>query len=159
MPTNHSRNGFFLRSIVALLLVTASAKLVSATSSAHLADYPDPLLGLSNRHTLLVVATVEAGVIAALLSRIPTSLKYLSSAWLGGSFLLYRCALSILNPAIPCKCLGNLTERLHIDSRLAGWILTGVAVYLLFGGIYLFLRSQSPKNSSSEPRSTIAPGL
>ena len=45
----------FIRTSVLLLLLTSGAKLLSATSSGHIVEYPDPLLGLSNRQNKILI--------------------------------------------------------------------------------------------------------
>lgn len=126
----------FKTSVVALLVLTATAKLLSASGTAHVLGYPDPIFGLSNRYLLLWVAAAESAVIAMLLSKAPNPFKFLGTAWLGGNFLLYRLALAVLKPGAPCKCLGTVTERLHVNERLASTCLTVISAYLLVGGLY-----------------------
>jgi hypothetical protein len=120
------------------LILTAAAKLFSTMGDAHILDYPDPLLGLSNRGVLTGVAAVELAVVACLASRMATPSKHLSLAWLGGNFLLYRFALALLKPGTPCKCLGSLTEKLHIDTRAATSGLTFISGFLLLGGLWFY---------------------
>ena len=131
----------FLYLAAALLLLTAMAKLVSLSGDAHVMDYPDPLLGLSNRQTLLLVAGIELVMAGCMVSRLALPLKYLCAAWLGGEFLIYRLALAVLKPGTPCKCLGTLTGQLHISERTAGWALTFIAAYLVFGALWFFALS------------------
>jgi hypothetical protein len=132
----------FTRLSSGILLVTAVAKLLSTASDAPIMDYPDPLLGVSNRHALCIVAAIELVIVAFLFSKVAAPLKYLSTAWLGGSFLLYRMALAILKPGTPCKCLGTMTAKLHVDDRMAGLMLTLISCYLVAGGLWLFAGSR-----------------
>ena len=145
-PSLHAGFGtFFPRSGAVLLAVTAGAKLLSGVGgNTQALDFPDPLLGLSNRETLILVAAIELGIMAGLVSRISAPMKYLLAAWLGGNFLLYRLALMILQPGQPCKCLGALTEKIHLDDRTAGLLLTLISLYLMAGGLWLYFRHPRP---------------
>ena len=127
----------FVRLGAIVLILTATAKLLSASGTAHILDLPDPLLGLENRQELWLVAALELSVAGLLCSRALRPIKCLAAAWLGGSFLLYRVALALLKPGARCKCLGTLAERLHLDDRTAGVILTSIAAFLLVGGLWL----------------------
>jgi hypothetical protein len=133
-----AQKGFVVLSSV-ILSLTAAAKLVSTTGHARILDYPDPLLAISNRSVLTGVAVIELAVVACLMSKLPQPIKYLAAAWLGGNFLLYRLALAVLKPGTPCKCLGTITEQLHIDDRAAGLILSLISLYLLTGGFWLYV--------------------
>jgi hypothetical protein len=83
------------------------------------------------------------GVLGCVLSRLPRAFKHLALVCLGGQFLLYRIALALLKPGTACKCLGTLTEKLHVDDRTAGLFLTVLSLYLVVGGAWFYFRRQS----------------
>ena len=136
-----NREQLFQRSAAVLLVLTATAKLYSVSGTAHILEFPDPLLGLPNRYVLMIVAGVELAVIAGVISRLPGQIKHLMVGWLGCNFLVYRVALVVLKPGTYCKCLGTLGERMHLDDRLVSHVLTGIALYLALGGIGFYLNN------------------
>jgi hypothetical protein len=130
----------FTMPAAALLLITAIAKLFSMSSNAAVLELSDPLFGYSNRMLLLLVAAAECAVAGCLIIRVPALYKYLCAAWIGGNFLLYRLALALIAPGRPCKCLGALTDKIRVSDKTAGIILTIISIYLLAGGLWLYLR-------------------
>jgi hypothetical protein len=140
MPKRRPEFKTFTRLACALLLITAVAKLITVSSRSSILELSDPLLGYSNRTMLLLVAAAESAVAASLIVRIPALYKYLCAAWIGGHFLLYRLALALIAPGRPCKCLGTLTDKIRISDKTAGIILTIISIYLLVGGLWLYLR-------------------
>ena len=125
----------FRFSAASLLLLTACAKLFSATGHAALLEFPDPLLGIRNRELLILVGLVELAVVAGLLSGLTIRAKHLLLVWLSSNFVLYRLAFYSLNLGRPCPCLGTLTEKLHLSAHVVNWALSGVVVYLLLGSV------------------------
>ena len=59
---------FFIFSVVVILLLSAVAKLVSATGTAKILSRRDPLIGLSYRRVLLLGAVIESVTVVALLA-------------------------------------------------------------------------------------------
>jgi len=108
---------------------------------------------------LLIMATVELLTAACLLLKRAAPFKYLCAAWLGGNFLLYRLALTLLKPGMPCKCLGTITDTLHISNRLAGLLLTAVALYLLLGGLWSYARLKRSARRGGEIDSVSAQAI
>lgn len=131
----------FQYSVVGMLLLTAAIKVYSASGKAHILDFPDPLMGLPNRSAMLIVATIELIITASLISRMHGQVKHLLVAWLGCNFLLYRLALAILKPGTYCKCLGTLTDNLHLNERAVGYVLTVAALYLVIGSMGFYLHN------------------
>jgi hypothetical protein len=139
------------------LLLTASAKLLSAAGNAHILDFADPLLGIANRQVLYLIAAFELAIAGALNSRIAVSVKCLCAVWLGGSFLLYRGALALIKPGTPCKCLGTLTDWLHVDERFASLVLVWFAFYLLAGGLWHYFNTGLAREQTSRPNTSRGP--
>lgn len=142
----------FRYSAVGLLLVTAAAKLVSASGNAPLLDYPDPLFGLPNRHLMLWVGWVELAVAAALVAPMDRRRQHLLVAWLSTTFLTYRTGLLLLHPDKPCACLGTLTEKLHFSQATISILLWSAVLYLLSGSLaYLLSQVRRPSHRLDRP--------
>jgi hypothetical protein len=136
----------FRCSAIVILVVTASAKLFSASGSAPLLDYPDPLFGLANRHLMILVGLIELGVAVGLLSALDIRRKHLLLAWLSTSFLVYRLAFYVLNPDKSCPCLGTLGEKLRLGQTTTNALLWSTVLYLLIGSVCcLAARVRSPE--------------
>src|ERR1051325_2158954 len=94
-----------------LLLLTAIAKLISATGKAEVLKLPDPILMASSRVVFLSVGAIEL-IIAAICS---FSRRLVIQAglvtWIATSFIFYRLVLIGMGYQKPCKCLGNLTDE------------------------------------------------
>src|SRR5437016_1165685 len=116
---------FFSRTVAAILLITAAAKLYSALGSTAILKYPDPLFGFANRYVMLLASAAEI-VIALILLRsfVSPRTKYVSVLWLACTFMIYHVAKSILHVGTPCPCLGTLTQRLHLTPATADTILS-----------------------------------
>ena len=74
-------------------------------------------------------------------------------AWLATNFVVYRIGLGWIDWEMPCNCLGNLTDALHVSPQLADNIMKGVLAYLLIGSYGLLFwewRSQKRKAGNRE---------
>ena len=125
----------FIWSAIVLLSLTSIAKLLSASGDAAVMDLPDPLLGLTHKHTLIAVAAVEIAIVASLFSSMAPWRKHLLLLWLSASFLTYRIAFQLIAPGKPCPCLGSLTERLPLAPATVNLLLGCVVIYLLAGSL------------------------
>lgn len=135
--------GLFHWTAVTVLLTTAGAKLISASGSAPILDWPDPLFGLANRQMLLLAAALEVGVVLALAAPMSGKYKHLLVCWLSANFVVYRLALHLVSPGRPCPCLGSLTERLNLGAQATGILLWSIALYLLLGSAGLLVTRRS----------------
>jgi hypothetical protein len=123
----------FISSSIIVLALASFAKLVSVTGRAEILDFPDPLLGLTNRHILYGVAFIELSLVVFLFSSRNNWLKSILIAWLSSCFLLYHFGLWLLHPKKPCPCFGNLTDALHIPPQTADTAMKIILAYLLIG--------------------------
>lgn len=131
----------FLASVIAVLGVTAVAKLAGAAGDAPLLALPDPLLGASNR-TVIVLAAVMELVLAAVVwrrGRSPTT--YLLLIWFSSLLLTYRASVAVLAPGRPCPCLGTLTDRIGMSPPVANALLLTLVLYILAGSMLAWARS------------------
>jgi len=148
-PPPKRAGGFpiFLKSAVGILLATSVAKAVGATGNAPLLALPDPILGLSNRTTLLGTAVLELVIAVWVLCRSKDPTTYLVLLWFGSLLLTYRAFSAVLVPGRPCPCLGSLTERLGLSTDAANYLMLGTVLYLVSGSCLGWMRSHGPRAS------------
>lgn len=124
---------FFISSSGAILFVTGLAKVISVWGSASILNAIDPIVGFRFRHLLLFVGVIEI-VISLFCFRFRNQTwPFFVIGWLATSFLVYRIGLWVIGWQKPCKCLGNLTDALHISPRLAEMGMRSILAYLLIG--------------------------
>jgi asparagine N-glycosylation enzyme membrane subunit Stt3 len=114
-----------------LLVFTAAAKLVSSLGNARLLQYQDPILGASFRHVFWFAGTLELLIALVCLFGRSFALKVALLAWLSTAFLVYRLGLFWVGYQRPCKCLGNLTDALHVPPGIADACMMAMLVYLI----------------------------
>jgi len=136
---------WYLNAVVVVLLVTAAAKLYSATGTAIVLDVPEAPLPLSYRQTLVLVGLLEVAVAGVILFCRGNTVKLVSVAWLGSNFVLYRVASALLTVGRPCPCLGSMTEKLPLKPATIDQILSFVVAYLVLGST-LFLIAEAWNN-------------
>jgi len=121
-------------SLVAMLSLTALAKIVAASGEARILGQADPLFGLlTMRQSMLLAAAVEM-VVVVLILRAPDILrKAVLLLWIGSVFLVYRIGLWWVGVEGSCRCLGNVGDVFGISTETADWIAKGILVYLLVG--------------------------
>lgn len=129
----------FLRSVGAMLLLTAVAKLVSGMGNSRSLLLPDPILVMRFRYVLLAAAAVELGVGLVCIAHWRTRLQAAAVAWLASCLLIYRMGLAWIDYRIPCSCLGNLTDALHISPKTADFCMKVVLAYMLCGSCGILL--------------------
>ncbi|MDB4796710.1 hypothetical protein OAH36_00390 [Verrucomicrobia bacterium] len=98
------------RIVILTLVVTATAKIVSAFGSSPIVDRPDGVLGIPNKWLFLCVASIEIAI-AGYLSigkRVLTQSNLL--LWLGTGFGVYRISKWWFKVPEPCSCLGSFTD-------------------------------------------------
>lgn len=93
----------------------------------------DPILGVQFEHLVLSLGVAEIAVALICFFGKRQMLATMLVAWLATSFVVYRLGLWWINWHLPCHCLGNLTDALHISPQLADSIMKGVLAYLLIG--------------------------
>lgn len=130
---------FFLNSSTALLLLMGIAKVLSSAGGAPSLRAADPILTLPIRHVLWIVGVIELMVAAACLCGKAPKLKVLLLAWLATLFGVYRLGLLWIGYNGPCRCMGNLTEVLHVPSKTADTVTKLILAYLLIGSYSMLL--------------------
>lgn len=124
---------FYIRSSGILLLITALAKMISATSSAQIMATLAPIINISYRDLFIMVGLAEFMVGICLLFGKNVGLQVSLLAWLSTNILIYRIGLIWVGYHKPCSCLGTLTDALHISPQAADAIMKFILAYLLIG--------------------------
>jgi hypothetical protein len=124
---------FFIKSAGIVLLLTATAKLISGAGSAHILQTADPLLGISFRNLFWMLGVAEFAVALICILSNHVGLQAGLIAWLGTDFVVYRIGLLLINVQKPCPCLGNLTDALHISPQTGDTAMKIILAYLLIG--------------------------
>jgi len=143
-----TRNGFLLSAAVVLAL-TGLAKVWSGFGGAKILAVTDPLLGLRFNHLMIFIGLLE--LVIALFCLFSDKWPGVGSglvAWLATTFLIYRFDLRWIGYRGSCRCLGNLTDALHISPQTADTAMKIILGYLLVGsyGALFWLWSEKRKS-------------
>ena len=129
----------YLRTAAFLLVLTAFAKIWSASGHAKALLLTDPLFGIHFHRLMALAAIVELTVACVCLLDKSSKVASAVVAWLAGMLVLYRIGLNLIHWHVPCPCLGNLSDALHISPATADMAATCVLVYLLFGSLGIIM--------------------
>jgi hypothetical protein len=134
------------------LAITGVAKVASAVGSAHMLAMYDPVIGIRFRALLYVAGFLELAVATICLATRMHILSLCLVAWLAMGILLYRIALWASGWKGPCKCLGNLTDAIHISPNIADSSMKVILACLLSGSMILLLRLRDTPLGASARR-------
>lgn len=128
-PSGNTRRLIIFSAII--LLVTATAKILSYVLFRGSWETRDPVFMLPTNAVLLGVAIIEIAVaIYCLRSREETS-ALIALAWISTCFLLYRGVLVLIGTNLMCPCLGTLFSRLPIRGKTTDQLIVALLGYLL----------------------------
>jgi len=125
--------GVFIQSSGILFLLTAVAKLISATGNKRIFFNLDLVFHISFRHILCIAAAAELAVALICFFSKNQKLQADLIAMLATNFLLYRFGLYWQGYYGICPCWGNFTEVLHIPPQTADTAMKIILAYLLIG--------------------------
>lgn len=146
----------FIYSTAALLLLTAAAKLYSATGSVRILTATDPLLHLSYRPIMVAVGLLEAGIAGYLLKGHNVLAQTWLIFWLSSNFILYRFGNAFLHVKL-CPCLGTLADTLPVTKGQVDGFLMATVLYLFFGSSYFLLCEWNTRLAELEMAAPLAP--
>ena len=123
----------FIYSAGIILLITASAKFLSAAGAAKVLEAPDPIFTVRFRDLFWFVGAVEfaVGFICLFSKRLWLQTVLLLS--LAASFLLYRIGTWWIGFEGYCKCLGTLTDSIGVSPQNADTLMKFLLGYLTLG--------------------------
>jgi len=128
----------FVRSAGCLLILTGSAKIISSTGSAPVLGLPDPVFQIPFRYEFVIVGLLELAVAAVcMLDRSLLLRQILLLTWISSAFLFYRLCVEFIGYTEPCRCLGTLTDSLHLLPQTGKRLLTGMLAYILCGSYWM----------------------
>jgi len=135
----------FIVSAGALLLVTAVAKLVSASGHARVLQTADPIFAVPFRLVFEIVGALELLISLVCLFGSRVKLQASLVAWLATSFVCYRAALILAGSQPPCHCLGSLTGALPVSPEFVDTVMKWILAYLLIGSYVVLFGSWKHK--------------
>jgi hypothetical protein len=144
---------YFLRTIVFILIVTASMKFLSVFHDAEYLKAKSRLFEfITNRQLIAFTAVIEVAVVIYLLSGTLQVNKLGVVAWLSTLFLTYRFMLFVMKIPLPCSCLGNAADWLPVKLSTIELTMKGVLGYMLVGSLgLLFAQRSLSSGSPAEP--------
>ena len=124
---------FYLQAAGAVFVMTGAAKLISAFGVSGIHHLPDPIFGIPFGKLMFAAGMVECllAVMCLFVQNIYTVGAV--TAFSTGLFF-YRLGLWWIGWQRPCRCLGELTDVLHVPANAADIALKLILVFLLTGG-------------------------
>lgn len=144
---NSRDNDLFFRFSAVTLILTAAAKLYSATGSAKVFQIQDQVLHLGYRPLLVLAAAAELAVATLLLRSGSNQRRFLVLLWLSSNFFFYHWGTYLLGLQT-CPCLGHLTDALPLPPGSAELALQVLVLFWLFTS----LKALSPVWAGQWPR-------
>jgi hypothetical protein len=124
---------YFIYSSAVMLLITSGAKFIGAAGHEKILAELDPIVEISTKSLILVMAIAELLTAAVCLRTKEFWPSSILIAWLATNFLAYRIILHVIGYKKPCSCLGNVTDALHISPQVADATMKIILAYLLVG--------------------------
>ena len=128
-------------------------KWIAASGSVRALDLHDPLLLLTNRQVFMLVGGIEIAVgTYALFGRLQRY-QLIVLAWLSTNFLIYRLARWVGDLGLPCGCLGNIANWLHLSPNWIDLMMKYVLAYMFIGSYALLIQHwiRARQTDGSEP--------
>jgi|ERR1017187_709782 hypothetical protein len=122
-----------------ILFITGAAKVWSAFGTVRILNYPDPIFDVSFGHLMFIVGIIELIISGLCLSNKFSRYATILVAFISTDFLVYRIGLWLADWSRPCRCLGDLTDALHISPQIASIALKVALVYLLIGSYFTLI--------------------
>src|SRR5882757_11632 len=105
---------YYRFSVGVIFALTGIAKVWSAFGDARILLQHDPILGLQFGNLMFVVGIFELALAGICLFGKSRMFWAILVACLSTNILAYRLGLWLMGWHRPCRCLGNLTDALHI---------------------------------------------
>ena len=136
--------GIFIRITTGILVVTATAKLFSAMGDVPILSKSTAVFAaLTYRQILVLAAMFEGGVAAFLLSDRTEHSKTLAILWASSIIGIYRFGSWLIQPDVPCPCLGNLTGWIGLSPKSADRISLIMLLFMLLGSFVILATARS----------------
>jgi len=150
-------NKLFLRrftlSATTILGVTGIAKLLSGVGDAKILAVIDPVMRLKFGQLMLIAGGVEVAIAFFCFISKRQILAVGLVAWIATVITMYRLGLWWMDWQLPCSCLGNLTDALHVSPKVVDNIMKVLLTYLLIASyMLLFLYWRQSRSVTEEVR-------
>jgi len=149
---------YFLDSAAVILFILASLNFCGAVGSSPTLNWPDALLPLSNRLTLVLFGSAELAVSAVLLAGKSKWVKLGWLAWLMTNWFVYRIGLWSDDASNFGDCLGNYVEWFTISPKTMS-IVIEVLLGFMLAGSYFFLAVNWPRGQRGKSAKTDTPAI
>jgi hypothetical protein len=136
---------YLILSLGMILFLTGAAKVWSSLGHAQVLDEFDPIFGLTFHLLFRVVGIVELGLACYCwrscrgLNTKSIRLAGILVAWFSTLLVGYRLGLLYVHWSLPCRCLGDFTEALHIPRNVAENMMKAILCYMFFGSYGLLI--------------------
>lgn len=124
---------FFISSASVILLVTGTAKILSAITGGQVLQTYDSVFGTPLRDLFWFVGAVEVCIAMICLFGERIDLQAGLVFWIGANFAIYRIGLLWVGGPQFCSCLGTLTGALRLSPAAADSAMKFALAYLLAG--------------------------
>jgi len=139
VPVDCGRKAFFVAAGT-ILAITALAKFITIYHGSKSLVLPDPVFSfLSNRHLLMIGASIELGGVMALLAAMRNSDKLLLLLWFCLLFWSYRLGLRLVDFRGYCPCLGTASDWLPIPPKTLDLVIKSCLCFLTAGALGLLI--------------------
>ena len=130
----------FLRFAILSIGGTALAKAITRLVGNKLLLLGDPLFPfLSNWQMLVLAVGFEVSVVCVLIRPLRDTDKLRSILWLCSVFFAYRLGLVWIGFHGYCRCLGSMSDWLHISPAVTDGISKGILFVLMVGAALLLV--------------------
>jgi hypothetical protein len=116
-----------------ILGIAGSAKIWSVIENTRILTSIDPVFGVTIQLLLIVVGIIEIVLAVGCALTVAGRYRFMVVAVFSTNLLMYRLCVWMSGMAEPCRCLGNLSDTLHLSSHLADNLMKAVLAYLLIG--------------------------
>jgi hypothetical protein len=130
----------FILSAGGILLAAALIRFLIAAGNALVLAQPEPLMGISLRHAVLLVGMVELVVALICLFGKQTGLQTGCLVWLASNLIIYWIGLIWTQTEPQSACWGTLTDPLHLSGGITGDIVSLIPFYLVAGSYVLGIK-------------------
>ena len=132
--------GHFFKCAALALVVTALLKVVTVFQGAKVLLAGDPLFTFcSNRQVLVLAAVLEVAVVWLLMRPSTDRAKLVGILWLCLVFATYRLGLVWIGFRGYCRCMGSMSEWLHISPEITDAISKGILCVMMIGAVVLLI--------------------
>ena len=138
MKTWRAFESVYIKSVSILLLLTGTAKLISASQKVSVLAMSDPLIGfLTVKQTSIIAGILEVSVAIYILMRQNSNRQLEIIAWLSLLFITYHIGLYLIGFHGMCSCLGNANAWLKLSDSSINLAVKCLLAYFSIGSLLM----------------------